>query len=80
MQLHHHRNEHWVVIKGIATVTKGNSTFNLNYNESTYINSGVKHRLANNTNENLEIMEVSLGDVIDEDDIVRFNDDYGRGT
>lgn len=78
LQLHHHRNEHWVVIRGVASVTKGNSTINLKCNESTYINSEVKHRLANNTDDILEVIEVSLGDIIDENDIVRFNDDYGR--
>ena len=78
LQLHHHRNEHWVVIKGTATVTRRDESFTLNVNESTYIKANEKHRLANDTDEILEVIEVSIGENISELDIVRFNDDYGR--
>lgn len=79
LQLHHHRNEHWVVIKGTATVIRNEESFNLHVNESTYIKANEKHRLVNNTDEILEVIEVSIGEKIIESDIVRFNDDYGRG-
>jgi len=78
LQLHNFRNEHWVVIKGTATVTNGDKVFDLFRNQSTYIKMKTKHRLANNTNSILEIIEVSLGDKVVEDDIVRFEDDYLR--
>lgn len=78
LQLHHHRNEHWVVIKGTATVIRNDELFNLHVNESTYIKANEKHRLVNDTDEILEVIEVSIGENISELDIVRFNDDYGR--
>ena len=78
LQLHHHRNEHWVVIRGTATVIRNDESFKLHVNESTYIKANEKHRLANNTDEILEVIEVSFGENISESDIVRFNDDYGR--
>ena len=78
LQLHHQRSEHWVVVQGEATVTRGEEILILRKNESTFIPLGVKHSLANNTNKALEIIEVQIGDYLGEDDIVRFKDDYGR--
>jgi len=78
LQLHHQRAEHWVVVKGIATVTKGDEIIVLHENESTYIPVGIKHRLENTTDKLLEIIEVQSGDYLGEDDIVRFDDDFGR--
>jgi mannose-1-phosphate guanylyltransferase / mannose-6-phosphate isomerase len=78
LQSHAKRAEHWVVVKGVATVTKGDETFLLCENESTYIPIGVKHRLENASDELLEIIEVQSGSYLGEDDIVRFDDDFGR--
>ena len=78
LQLHHQRAEHWIVVKGTATVTRGNETFELQQNESTYIPVETRHRLQNLTDEPLEIIEVQSGDYLGEDDIVRFDDLYGR--
>ena len=78
LQLHHQRAEHWIVVKGTATVTRGDETFELQQNESTYIPVETRHRLQNLTDEPLEIIEVQSGDYLGEDDIVRFDDLYGR--
>ena len=78
LQLHHHRAEHWVVVNGIATVTVGEKVFDLNPNESCYIPLETRHRLQNLTEEPLEIIEVQSGSYLGEDDIVRFEDNYGR--
>ncbi len=78
LQKHHHRTEHWVVVDGIATVTKNDKKFELTANQSTYIEIEMKHRLENNTDENLVIIEVQCGKYLGEDDIVRFDDKYGR--
>tara|TARA_A100001011_G_scaffold399923_1_gene511070 strand:+ start:20613 stop:22046 length:1434 start_codon:yes stop_codon:yes gene_type:complete len=78
LQLHQKRAEHWVVVKGIATVTKGRERFELKTNESTYIPIGIKHRLENKTENELKIVEVQSGDYLEEDDITRFDDKYGR--
>ena len=78
LQIHHKRAEHWVVVRGVATVTNGEKIFDLNKGESTYIPLGVTHALANNTSEPLEIIEVQSGTYLGEDDIVRFDDIYGR--
>jgi mannose-1-phosphate guanylyltransferase/mannose-6-phosphate isomerase len=72
-QIHDHRAEHWVVVKGTANVTKDNEIFTLNENESVFIPAGVKHALANNQDTPLEIVEVQTGDYLGEDDIVRFD-------
>ena len=77
-QMHHHRAEHWVVVKGTAQVTNGERTFLLGENESTYIPLGHVHRLANPGKVPLEIIEVQSGSYLGEDDIVRFEDTYGR--
>ncbi len=78
LQLHHHRAEHWVVVNGVATVTIGEKVFRLNKNESCYIPTETKHRLQNLTEAPLEIVEVQSGAYLGEDDIVRFDDNYGR--
>jgi mannose-1-phosphate guanylyltransferase/mannose-6-phosphate isomerase len=78
LQMHHKRAEHWVVVTGTATVSKGDKTFNLNKGESTYVPVGTTHGLENKTNEQLEIIEVQSGSYLGEDDIVRFEDIYGR--
>ena len=76
--MHHHRAEHWVVVSGIAKVTNGDKTFILSENESTYIPLGVIHALENPSEDLLEIIEVQSGSYLGEDDIVRFEDIYGR--
>ncbi|NTZ08466.1 mannose-1-phosphate guanylyltransferase/mannose-6-phosphate isomerase [Burkholderia metallica] len=78
LQMHHHRAEHWTVVKGTANVTRGDEQFLLGENESTYIPSGVRHRLENPGRLPLEIIEVQTGSYLGEDDIVRFDDAYGR--
>jgi mannose-1-phosphate guanylyltransferase/mannose-6-phosphate isomerase len=78
LQLHYHRAEHWVVVRGTARVTRGDETFFLTENESTYIPPGTKHRLENPGKMPLEIIEVQSGAYLGEDDIVRFEDAYGR--
>ena len=80
LQLHHKRAEHWVVVSGSATVTRGEDTLELSRNQSAYIPIGTKHRLENKTSEPLHIIEVQTGDYLGEDDIVRFDDAYGRET
>lgn len=78
LQLHHRRAEHWVVVKGVAQVTRGTETFILSANQSTYIPMGEIHRLSNPSDEELEIIEVQSGEYLGEDDIVRLEDSYGR--
>jgi mannose-1-phosphate guanylyltransferase/mannose-6-phosphate isomerase len=78
LQLHHHRAEHWIVVRGTAHVTRGEDTFIVTENESTYIPLGTKHRLENRGAIPLEIIEVQSGSYLGEDDIVRFEDNYGR--
>lgn len=78
LQKHHHRAEHWVVVKGTAEVTCGEKKLLLSEDQSTYIPLGVVHRLANPGNIPLEIVEVQSGSYLGEDDIVRFEDNYGR--
>lgn len=78
LQMHHHRAEHWVVVKGTARVTKGEEVFMLTENQSTYIPLGTTHRLENPGNIPLEIIEVQSGSYLGEDDIVRFEDIYNR--
>lgn len=78
LQMHHHRAEHWVVVKGVAEITNGDKTILLTENQSTYIPLGQVHRLANPGTIPLEIIEVQSGSYLGEDDIVRFEDHYGR--
>jgi mannose-1-phosphate guanylyltransferase/mannose-6-phosphate isomerase len=78
LQKHHHRAEHWIVVRGTAQVTNGEETLLLTENQSTYIPVGQVHRLANPGKVPLEIIEVQSGAYLGEDDIVRLQDDYGR--
>ena len=79
LQMHHHRAEHWIVVSGTGKVTRGEDTILLAENQSTYIPLGVKHRLENPGRVPLELIEVQSGSYLGEDDIVRFEDVYGRG-
>ena len=78
LQMHHHRAEHWIVVKGVAEITNGDKVLTLHENQSTFIPQGQTHRLANLGTEPLEIIEVQSGSYLGEDDIVRFEDTYGR--
>jgi mannose-1-phosphate guanylyltransferase/mannose-6-phosphate isomerase len=78
LQMHHHRAEHWIVVKGTAEITNGDKVIILTENQSTYIPQGQTHRLANPGKTALEIIEVQSGGYLGEDDIVRFEDNYGR--
>ncbi|MCX9158404.1 mannose-1-phosphate guanylyltransferase/mannose-6-phosphate isomerase [Niveibacterium sp. 24ML] len=78
LQMHHHRAEHWIVVSGTAEVTNGDKVMLLTENQSTYISLGTTHRLANPGKVPLEIIEVQSGSYLGEDDIVRFEDTYGR--
>jgi len=78
LQLHRRRSEHWVVVSGVAKVTRESETYLVQNNESTYIPINTKHRLENPGEELLQIIEVQNGDYVEEDDIERFSDDYGR--
>ena len=78
LQKHHHRAEHWVVVRGTAEVTRGAETFLLSENQSTYIPIGEVHRLHNPGKMELEMIEVQSGAYLGEDDIVRLEDSYGR--
>ena len=76
--MHRHRSEHWVVVSGTAEVVNGEREFTIRADESTFIPAGHKHRLANPGEEDLVIIEVQTGSYLGEDDIVRFEDVYGR--
>ena len=80
LQMHHHRAEHWIVVRGTAQVTNGEQVILLTENQSTYIPLGTTHRLANQGKVPLEIIEVQCGAYLGEDDIVRFDDTYGRAN
>lgn len=80
LQLHHRRAEHWVVVSGTARVTRGEEVFELGANQSTYIPIGTRHRLENPGQAPLELIEVQSGEYLGEDDIVRFEDAYGRAA
>lgn len=79
LQLHHHRAEHWIVVRGTAKVTCGDTVVLVHENQSTYIPIGTAHRLENPGKVQLELIEVQSGAYLGEDDIVRLDDDYGRG-
>jgi mannose-1-phosphate guanylyltransferase/mannose-6-phosphate isomerase len=79
LQMHHHRAEHWIVVRGTAEIRCGERTLLLTENQSTYIPLGERHRLSNPGKVPLEIIEVQSGSYLGEDDIVRFEDTYGRG-
>ena len=78
LQKHKFRSEHWVVVKGIALVTLGKDKLKLSKNESIFIKKNQKHKITNNTKDILEIIEVQTGSYLGEDDIIRFEDEYGR--
>lgn len=78
LQMHHHRTEHWVVVEGTAMITRNDETFLLRENESTFMPIGTKHRLENPGKVPLKLIEVRSGNYLSEDDIVRFEDNYGR--
>jgi mannose-1-phosphate guanylyltransferase / mannose-6-phosphate isomerase len=78
LQMHHHRSEHWVVVSGMAKVTNGDKVFFVSPNQSTFIPAGCNHRLENPGVMDLVMIEVQSGDYVGEDDIVRFDDNYGR--
>jgi mannose-1-phosphate guanylyltransferase/mannose-6-phosphate isomerase len=78
LQIHRRRSEHWVVVSGVAKVTRESETYLVQNNESTFIPINTKHRLENPGEELLQIIEVQNGDYVEEDDIERFSDDYGR--
>ena len=78
LQMHQHRAEHWIVVRGVAQVTRGDETFFVSENQSTYIPRRVRHRLENPGTAPLELIEVQSGSYLGEDDIVRFDDAYGR--
>jgi mannose-1-phosphate guanylyltransferase/mannose-6-phosphate isomerase len=78
LQKHKHRAEHWVVVQGEALVRRGNETFRLLPNQSTYIPMGEVHRLENDTSDFLSLIEVQTGSYLGEDDIIRLEDSYGR--
>ena len=80
LQMHHHRAEHWVVVQGTAKVTRGDDVFLLGENESTYVPMGTKHRLENSGMVDVHIIEVQWGSYLGEDDIIRFEDTYGRSS
>ena len=78
LQKHQHRREHWVVLQGVARVTLEDQVFDLQPGEHCDIAIGQVHRLANQTDALVEILEVQMGDFLSEDDIIRLQDDYGR--
>lgn len=78
LQMHHHRSEHWIVVSGMADVILGDRTIHLRQGESTFVPAGIRHRLANTGKIPLEVIEVQIGEYLEEDDITRFADDYNR--
>ena len=78
LQRHQHRAEHWIVVAGIATVTRGSEVIELQENQSTFISAGEMHRLENNSDTPLKVIEVQSGTYLGEDDIERLDDHYGR--
>ena len=78
LQLHNHRAEHWIMVKGEGVVTLGEEKAIKKANENVYIPAQVKHRMENPTNSDLEFIEIQTGSNLDEDDIIRFEDKYGR--
>lgn len=78
LQLHHHREEHWTIVRGTATVTRGAEIFELGSNQHVFIPLETAHRIENQGTEVMEFIEVQTGDKLDENDIVRLEDNYGR--
>ena len=77
-QSHEQRSEHWIVVEGTATIQRDGETITVPVNESAFIPMGCKHRLGNDTDTHLRVIEVAVGDYLEEDDIVRYEDDWGR--
>lgn len=78
LQLHHHRAEHWIIVKGTALVTLGEKIFTKHTDEHIFIPVDTKHRIENATESDVEFIEIQAGDNLDENDIVRLDDIYGR--
>ena len=78
LHMHHHRSEHWIVVSGMADVILGDRTIHVRQGESTFVPAGTRHRLGNSGKIPLEVIEVQIGEYLDEDDITRFSDDYNR--
>jgi len=78
LQYHHYRSEHWTVVKGIATCQVGEDIHLLSRNQTLYIPRGANHRLSNETDSDIELIEIQIGDYLGEDDIVRIEDMYSR--
>lgn len=78
LQYHNNRDEHWTVIKGTGTVQLNEKIINLKLNETIFIPKLSKHRMTNNTDKDIEFIEIQIGDYLGEDDIVRIEDDFGR--
>ena len=78
LQMHHHRSEHWIVVHGTAKIVNGDQTIFLEENQSTYVPKTTRHRLENPGKIPLHLIEVQIGNYLEEDDIVRFDDDFGR--
>ena len=78
LQLHHHRNEHWIIVQGCATVTLGDKMIELKADDSVFIPKETKHRIENKADEPVIFIEIQTGDHLDENDIVRYDDVYGR--
>ena len=78
LQSHKYRDEHWVVVRGVARVTLDDETRDVRYGEHVFVKRGVKHRIANAGSELVEIIEVQTGEAFPEEDIVRYEDDYDR--
>ena len=80
LQMHYHRSEHWVVIQGTAEVDLDGKSLTLLVGESTFVKAGIKHRLSNSGKIMLEVIEIAIGEYLNEDDIVRYGDEYNRLT
>jgi mannose-6-phosphate isomerase-like protein (cupin superfamily) len=78
LQMHHHRSEHWIVAQGTAKIVNGEQVVYLEENQSTYVPKATRHRLENPGKVDLHLIEVQMGPYLEEDDIVRFDDDFGR--
>ena len=78
LQMHHHRSEHWIIVSGMADVIVGDRTIHLRQGESTFVPAATRHRLANTGKIPLEVIEVQIGEYLEEDDITRFSDDFNR--
>lgn len=78
LQLHHHRSEHWIIVSGEAVVTLGDEKLLKKANEAVYIPAETKHRIQNDTSSDVVFIEIQTGDNLDENDIIRFEDKYGR--